>query len=1022
MIISKADLNNPRWLLNCFAVAVLSLGCWLHPVDAADNDVLFTRDIQPLLAKHCLLCHGVDDSEGGLQLHQSDLATREVDSGHRAIVPGKIEQSELLKRVVSDDPELRMPPDGERLSTGEIQKLSDWIEQGAKWEVHWAYQPLQPASPPSVTDEALVRNEIDRYVIAKLQELDIDPSPEADRPTLIKRLHYDLIGLPPSPAEVRDFVSDTSADAYEKVVRRLLASKHFGERWGRHWLDMARYADSDGYEKDNHRADAWRYRDWVIRAINRDMPFNQFTIEQLAGDLLPNAGVDQRLATAFHRQTLTNTEGGTDQEQWRVAAVMDRTETVGTVWMGLSVGCARCHSHKYDQITHQEYYQLYSYFNNADEVTAEVPKSSSITAEVESEINSIEIELSRRKQELAKSSDQWLPDLRLQAARLATEGVKYHPLDSVVVRGPEGVTFKRLEDGSYLVEGQNPETAKYTIEGLTPVDGVSGVRLEVLPDESLSAKGPGRTSHGNFVLNEIRIRASASRDWKDQGQRKLVNATADFSQDGWGVKGAFDGVEGAGKEGTGWAISPKFGSEHTATFALADQLDDGNRNLQIVLSQTYGGQHTIGRFRISAITGRLPGVGMDEEIRNLLVRDQIDDAAMQRLLRYQQDQDTASLKLTDQLSELIKKRDSQLMKVRVIAERQKNPRATHVLKRGEFKQPMEQVQTGTFTTLPTIRPREGKSTTDRLDLARWLVSGDNPIVARVTVNHVWKHLFGVGIVPTVNDFGVRGDAPSHFALLDFLAEHLIASQWSRKQLIETIVLSATYRQSSRHRPELFEVDPNNRWLHRQNRYRVEAEVMRDIALAASGLLSRKIGGPSVFPPIPPSVTDLTYNSGFKWKQSEGEDRYRRGMYTYFKRTAPHPNLITFDCPDSNVTNVKRDRSNTPIGALVTLNNETFVEASQALVQRVFSDESLDNDQARLRQAIELCVARVPTREELADFETLLERSRDWYGEHSDDAKAMVGQRPVESIDVADNAAWVATLRIVLNLDEFITRE
>jgi mono/diheme cytochrome c family protein len=745
----------------CLAASAVRMPAALSDDPSPPPHVDFSRDIQPLLAKHCLLCHGQDAAQGGLRLHTEAAATAELDSGARGIVPGSPEASELLARVRSHDPLQQMPPEGERLTAAEIARLEAWIAAGAPWDQHWAYQPLQAPTPPEVigpTAGVDRLTDIDRFVRANLAKQGIEPSRAADRPTLIRRLSYDLIGLPPETADVDAFVADASPEAYEQLVDSLLASPHFGERWGRHWLDMARFADSDGYEKDNHRPDAWRYRDWVIEAINRDLPFDQFTIEQLAGDLLPDATPQQLLATAFHRQTLTNTEGGVDREQFRVAAVMDRTETLGTVWLGLSVGCARCHSHKYDQITHREYYELYAFFNNADEVDAPFPADASAP----------------------------------------------------------------------------PALAE--------------------------------------------------------------DSTADAGDD-----------------------APK------------------------------------------------------------------------------------------------------TVPVRVVRERQEDLRATHILRRGEFKQPLDEVTAGTLTTLPPVQPRDGREEPDRLDLARWLVDGTNPLVPRVAANHIWKHLFGEGLVATMNDFGVRGDPPSHPALLDHLASRLITLGWSRKALIKEIVMSATYQQSSRHRPELAEVDATNRLLHRQNRFRVEAEIVRDISLAAAGLLSPTVGGPSVFPPIPAGVTDLTYNSSFTWKTSQGDDRYRRGLYTYFKRTAPHPNLITFDCPDSNVSNVARDRSNTPIAALVTLNNATFVEAAQALARRTLAEPDLD-DTARLQFALRRCIARVPTPEELADFASLLTTSRTWFAAHPSEAEALSGAAPALDTEPAENAAWITVVRVMLNLDEFLTRD
>lgn len=713
-------------LLACLIFGLVSVSAMgAEPID-------FARQIQPIFAARCTECHGPDSEEGGFRIDRRDSVVGTAESGSVPISPGQVTKSEVIARIASEDEDQRMPPEGEPLTKQEIRLITEWISQGAKYNLHWAYRPLRRPVAPVGASVAGADSPIDAFVFARLRAAGIEPSRQADRYTLIRRLYYDLIGLPPAIEHVDAFVQDGSHDAYERLVDQLLASPRFGERWGRHWLDKARYADSDGYEKDNARPDAWHYRDWVIRALNADLPFDEFTVEQLAGDLLPAATDAQKLATAFHRQTLTNTEGGTDREQWRVAAVMDRTETLGTVWLGLTVGCARCHNHKYDQLTQQEYYQLFAFFNNGDESTQEL----------------------------------------------------------------------------------------------------------TIP---------------------------------------------------------------SGKK----------------------------------------------------------------------------------------------------------------TKVRTITERTKDVRTTHVMRRGDFLQPEEPVQADTLATLPA---RSTASTGDRLELARWLVDGNNPLPPRVAVNHVWQSLFGYGLVRTVNDFGIRGEPPTHPDLLEWLATEFVRRNWSTKQLIRAIVLSHTYRQASVYRDALATLDPTNRLLHRQNRFRVEAEIIRDIALAAAGLLNTRIGGPSVFPPIPPSVTDLTYNSGFKWTTSEGEDRYRRGMYTFFKRTAPHPNLTTFDCPSSNITNVQRERSDTPIAALVTLNNTVYVEAARAMARRLISIDGDDN--TRLRWLWRRCVSRPPSEAETARLRALLWQAKEYYQQHPEEARELArNQEPANAV-----AAWMATSRVVLNLDEFINRE
>ena len=785
----------------------------------------FARDVQPILAEHCLACHGADTAESNLRLDLKEYAFRAADSGNHAIVPGNTATSELLLRIETRDEDLRMPPEGEPLSDREIAILKGWIASGAEWSDHWAYRPIEPGSLPVVENVAWCRSPMDRFVLAKLEASDVIPSQPASREKLARRLHYDLLGLPPSVEVINEFVSDTSPDAYERLVDRILASPRFGERWGRHWLDKARYADSDGYEKDRNRPNAWRYRDWVIDAINGDMPFDQFTIEQLAGDLLPDATDDQVLATAFHRQTLTNTEGGTDQEQWRVAAVMDRTETLGTVWLGLTIGCARCHNHKYDQISQAEYYQLFAFFNNADESNHGLEPTSDQLEKFQDELRKHQATLADKQQQLAE-----------------------------------------LQAEVPVASGDASDDAN-----------------DVVTDDACSA---------------------------NERQQELD--------------------------------------------ALAKEIE-----------------------KLTKSTPKRP-----------------------------------------------------TFQVRIIRDRKKDLRTTHILRRGEFKEPLDGVTSGTLATLPPI---ESSATPERLRLARWLVRGDNPLVPRVAVNHIWQNLFGAGLIATPNDFGVRGEQPSHPRLLDYLAGRYVQLGWSRKAIIRSIVLSATYRQSSRHRPELAEIDAHNRLLYRQNRFRMEAENLRDITLSVANLLSNRIGGPSVFPPMPAEAAAVSYANNFKWKTSEGEDRYRRGIYTFFKRTAPHPTLTTFDCPDANVTNVKRNRSNTPIGALVLLNNEVYSEAASAFASTILdrsesdrsdrSDRDEDDiDKGRITFAFQRCVSRQPTTDEVTMMKRLLNTCREYYQTDDAAAKYAVGARRNAEMDLAEQAAWAATLRVVLNLDEFITRD
>ncbi len=992
----------------------------------------FARQIQPIFVEHCYQCHGPDKQESGLRLDQRAAALKGGDSG-AWFVAGSSQSSDLVRRVSAADPEERMPPPGVQnkpLSPEQISLIAGWIDQGAAWPEskapgsnHWAFQPIERHAPPAVKDESWPRGAIDRFVLKRLEARGIRPSAEADRYTLIKRLSYDLVGLPPQPADVDAFVADHSPDAYEKLVNRLLDSPRFGERWGRRWLDMARYADSDGYEKDNPRPDAWRYRDWVIDAVNTDMPLDRFTIEQLAGDLLPGATANNRLATAFHRQTLTNTEGGADQEQFRVEAIFDRVSTTGSVWLGLTVGCAQCHTHKYDPITHEEYYRLFAFFNNGDETEAEVPlvgesldKWNHETDNAREKLAKLEPKLAKARAEIATGLPEWESQLKSDAAT----PIEFHPIELVSAKSAAGAELKILSDGSYLLAGTNPQVDKVTIVARCDLArDITGFRVEALAHDSLGGRGPGRTEHGNFVLSEFRAFAAPTADIKTENRVALDQALADFAQNGFPAADAIDD-----KEPTGWSIVPQTGRDHWILFTAKQPLKTAERPwLQLVLSQNHGQQHTLGRFRVMAVTGHDPLLTIPKDVRAVLAVPADKRTAEQTaiLVEYRAGEDK---KLTEWIGEVNKLRTrvaaKPVMKARVIAERTADRRVSHLLARGDFLQPEGEVRPGTLAVLPPLKPRAADSA-DRLDLANWLVDPANPLVRRVMANQVWLNLFGRGIVPTANDFGVRGEQPTHPELLDWLAAEMATRGWSRKEMIRLIVNSATYRQASGHRDELVEVDPLNELVHRQNRYRVEAEIVRDLSLAAAGLLSEKIGGPSVFPPLPPDIAELSYANNFKWNNSTGEDRYRRGMYTFFKRTAPHPNLTTFDCPDSNTTCIERRTSNTPLQALASLNNEVFAEAARAMARRVLSSAASD-ERERISLALRWLVSRPPTDDELTVFGELLAESRRWYADHAAEATTVIGSFKPDDVSVEETAAWVATARIMMNLDEFLTRE
>ncbi len=994
--------------LHILAVAALAGNACAAGVD-------FAADIRPIFNAHCTKCHGGVKEKSGLNLTYRDGTMREAKSGLHAIIPGKPEESELIARIVSKDEDERMPPE-EPLKPEEIEKLRKWIAGGAEWPRHWSFEPRKPDPQPEVKNPEWVLNPIDRYILAKQESAGITPSPKADTYTLIRRVAIDLTGLTPDTKEADAFHRKPTDAAYEQMVDRYLASPHFGERWGRHWLDQARFADSDGYEKDSARPGAWRWRDWVIDAINDDMPFDQFTKLQMAGDLFPNASQEHRLATAFHLQTLFNREGGVDPEEDRTKRVIDRINTTGSVWLGLTLGCMQCHSHPYDPMKQREFYQFYAFFNNADEHTIEVAR----LAKPDPKIVPLQNQLARERVSARKAFDQWHLEAHTALRTSNANPERFYTVKSLSVKSEGGAKLENLDDGSVLVSGPTKGTDVYTLEFTPEQDQVTGFKLEVLTHDSLPRKGPGGPPNGNFVLSEFHVAAEAFPGRPPVGLA-LASATADFSQKEWEIAKAIDG-----SQKTGWAVSPQIGKNHSATFVLARALPTGKRlPITIKLHQNYGeGKgHLIGRFRLSTRTGGSTLGPLPQQIRTALryhPKRATKEQREQLLYHFTEKVHGPTAEL---ISEIARLRKGSVLSTQVLKER-KQKRETFVFHRGDFLQPKKSEGAVTANVPATLVPLAASSkSASRLDLAKWLVDPKNPLTTRVVANQIWSRLFGEGLVATVDDFGARGAPPSHPKLLDWLAEEFIRNGWSRKKLIKTILLSNTYQQASIHRPDLEELDPDNRLLHRQNRMRVEAEIIRDLHLQAGGLLTTKIGGPSVYPPIPPDVAEQSYANNFKWTPSKGEDRYRRGMYTFFKRTAPDPNLISFDCPDSNISVSKRNSSNTPIMALATLQNEVFHEAAANLARATLEEKALGTDSARLRFAFRRCLVRTPTPAESRLLQSLLGENRKYYEENPNAAKEAVAAFNTENpLPTGDFAAWLATVRIITNLDEFITRE
>jgi hypothetical protein len=848
---------------------------------AASAKVDFSRDIEPLFTKRCQLCHGPQQQMSGLRLDQKDAALKGGTSG-KDILPGNSAGSRLI-RLVSGAEAKVMPPMGARLTPTEIGLLRAWIDQGVVWPMqqtgvgkgstHWAFQKITRPTPPVTRDRAWARNPIDSFILAKLESKSIKPSAEASKTTLLRRVSLDITGLPPTPQEVDNFLHDDRPDAYERLVDRLLESPHYGEKWARYWLDLARYADSDGYEKDRSRPWAWRYRQWVIEALNRDLPYDQFTIQQLAGDLLPDRNMDTLVATGFNRNTLTNREGGTDPEQFRDEQVLDRAATLGTVWMGLTVGCAQCHNHKYDPISQKEFYQLTAFFNTEEEVNVPAP----------------------------------LPG----------------------------------EVGPYL--SARPEYEK----------------------------------ERRALMEEYKI-PQAEADWEDKLRYAQQHPT---EHDDWiFAYGEFThNVDSAKKV---LFKDPAARSEAQQT-QMIDYFISSCGNL---FPKQYCTDLKLGELRtkLNALNAKLPPYSYAPV---LLEND--------------------------------------------------TPPKTYIHVKGDWREHGAEVEPGTLAVLPPMPSGEKPS---RLALARWLVSPDHPLTARVAVNRIWQELFGRGIVNTSEDFGTQGDRPSHPELLDWLASEFrsprsagagnptirvqgAAVPWSMKQVVRLIVTSATYRQSANIRPELTASDPDNTLLARQSRLRLPAELIRDETLAAAGLLDLRVGGKSVKPPQPKGVAELSYAGSVKWEESSGADRYRRGLYVHFQRTTPYPQMMNFDAPSSNLSCTRRERTDTPLQALNLMNDPVFFEAAQGLAFRVLREapSGPGGFRDKLNYAFLATVGRPPSPHEAERLGTYFDETLRKLGESSQTVSALFANR-IEGVPQIDAAAWVELSRVLLNLDEFITRE
>ncbi|WP_145366746.1 PSD1 and planctomycete cytochrome C domain-containing protein [Maioricimonas rarisocia] len=1007
----------------------------------AAAEVTFTRDVRPLLSDRCFHCHGPDEEARSTELRLDRRESVFSDlGGYHAVVPGDVEASELIERITSDDPDLRMPPpDSNRsLSAAEVETLRQWVEQGADWEEHWSFVPPSRPVPPEVTRRGWTDNPIDAFVLKRMKEAGLTPSPEAARETLIRRLSLDLTGLPPTPAEVDAFLADESPDAYERLVDRLFSSARYGEHMATPWLDAARYADSNGYQGERTRT-MWPWRDWVVQALNDNMPFDQFTIEQIAGDLLPEATRDQLVATGFHRNHMLNGEGGRIAEESRVDYVIDRVNTTATTWLGLTLACSQCHDHKYDPLSQKEYYRLYAYFNSIDE-TGRVDAGGNArpvlelpTPEQERREQQLRKELAARQAELREAHgqpqrEQWEERLREQLAK-QQERPYWQLALPVEYRSANGQTMELLPDGSVFVSGANPEKDTYSLVLPVELEQLTGLRLEALTHESFTDGGLARSNSGNFVLTEIDVRVRKASEPADEAKRiAIASAQADFEQGGHQVQKAFDG-----DGGSGWAVYKPGDMKHdrTAVFTFAEPVAAGQGTiLDIRLEhQSPHRHHNLGRFRLSLTSRPDPSLNADGGTPVDVVRaletptDQRTEDQKKRLDEEFRKSDPGFVAAQAAVEKARKALDSHrgsYLKTMVMQDR-KEPRETYPLIRGVWDNPdkSQPLQPGVPEVLPAL-PEDAP--TNRLALARWLVRRDNPLTARVTVNRYWQHFFGTGLVKTAEDFGTQGEPPSHPELLDWLAVEFMESGWDVKRLQKRIVMSATYRQSSEVTEDRMQKDPLNRLLSRAPRYRLTAQAIRDQALYLSGLLVERVGGPPVRPYQPGGVwLDLTLGK-IKYEQDQGEKLYRRSLYTFWRRSVA-PTML-FDVPARQTCVVQQSRTNTPLHALTLMNDITYVEASRKMAERVIR-EGGESDADRLVYAFRLATARYPTDDEQAALVRLHEKMRERYEGNGAAAEELlsVGESPrPEAMDVTELAAMAAVMNVILNLDEVITRE
>ena len=1023
-------------------VCAAFLGSLSTSMRGAENKVDFNRDIRPILSETCYTCHGPDEKtrRAKLRLDIREGAFAERD-GYSILKPGDSQGSELFRRVTTSDEDDRMPPrdEDESLTENQIELLRRWIDSGAVWEQHWAFIKPEAAPVPSSKDSTWARNEIDHFILSELETQNLHSSPEASKETLVRRASLDLRGLPPSLEDVEAFLNDDSPEAYEALIDRLLAAPQYGEKMALHWLDLARYADTHGYHLDSGR-DMSNWRDWVIQAFNTNMPFDQFALEQIAGDLLPNASVSQKLATGFNRNNMINFEGGAIPEEYLTYYIRDRVTTTGTVFLGLTLACAQCHDHKFDPISQKEFYQFYAYFNAVPErgldgrngnaaplLELPSPTQQAEQSALNETIRQATAKLDAALPHIDEAQSEWEESL---AKRARVKWIHLKPTEFSSIGGAE---LKLLDDQSILASGKNPDQDTYEFTTRFKGGDITGIRLEALTDRSLPRRGAGRASNANFVLTEFELESASATNPSHGGKVEFASAVADYSQAKFEIEGAVDG-----DSSTGWAVDGASRRQSAVAWFVPAGPIKTSEEVVLRFRLRFEGsipKHAIGRFRLSCTTDQAvleSGPVLPINISDILATatESRSSRAKGNLAKYYREKVSAEYQdLKKAVSDLEGKRadfKKQIPTSMVMAQMD-SPRDTFVLVRGQYDQHGDKVTPGVPASLPPLP--EGVPA-NRLGLARWLIAPDNPLVARVTVNRFWALVMGAGIVKTANDFGTKGSLPTHPELLDWLTTDFVQHGWDVKRLMKMLVTSATYRQSAKITPEVIEKDPYNLYFARGPRFRLSAEEIHDTALAVSGLLVNSIGGAAVFPYQPPGLwEELSSRKDSKnwsaqfYTQSHGDGLYRRGIYTFWKRTSPPPSLQAFDAPDRETCIVQRDRTSTPLQALVLMNDPTYVEASRKLAERMITEAGPETND-RITYAFRLAASRYPSQEELVLLGGLFEQQLTRFQKNPDAAQRLLGVGESgrnESLDPAEHAAWTSVASIILNLDETITK-